>query len=64
MKILNNRSIHTRIDPCTKKGSTLDVGIISVNLRQNVTGFKVDTKKEWTPYAMSKRGKTTTKRFQ
>ena len=54
VKILNNRSIHTRIDPCTKKGSTLDVGIISVNLRLNVTGFKVDIKKEWTPYAMSK----------
>ena len=35
VKILNNRNVHTRIDPCTKKGSTLDVGVISVNLRPN-----------------------------
>ena len=63
IKILNNKQIHTRIDPCTKKGSTLDVGVKSINLRQNVLGFKVDTKKEWTTYSMSKRGKSYNKRF-
>ena len=63
IKIRNNKQPHTRIDPCTKKGSTLDVGVISMNLRQNILGFKVDTKKEWTPYSMSKRGKSYTKRF-
>ena len=52
VKILNNKHVHTRIDPCTKKGSTLDVGVISINLRPNVTGFKVDTNKEWTPFVM------------
>ena len=63
IKILNNKQIHTRIDPYTKKGSTLDVGVIYINLRQNLQDFKVDTKKEWTPYSMSKRGKSYTKRF-
>ena len=63
VKILNNRHVHTRIDPATKKGSTLDLGVISINLKSNVTGFKVDTNKEWTPYTMSKRGKRVAKRF-
>ena len=26
VKILNNKNVHTRIDPATKKGSTLDLG--------------------------------------
>ena len=55
--------IHTRIDPATKKGSTLDSGVISINLKPHVTGFKVHTNREWTPYAMSKRGKRVAKRF-
>ena len=45
------------------KGSTLDVGVISINLRPKLVEFKVDTKKEWTPFSMSKRGKTNTKKF-
>ena len=63
VKILNNKNVHTRIDPATKKGSTLDLGVISINLKTRITEFKVDTKKEWTPYTMSKRGKRVTKRF-
>ena len=57
VKILNNKHVHTRIDPGTKKGSTLDLGVISINLKSRVTGFKVDINREWTPYTMSKRGK-------
>ena len=33
VKILNNKHVHTRIDPATKKGSTLDLGVISINLK-------------------------------
>ena len=61
--ILNKKHVHTRIDPATKKGSTLDLGVISINLKPHVTGFKVDTNREWTPYAMSKRTKRVAKRF-
>ena len=57
VKILNNKNVHTRIDPATKRGSTLDLGVISINLKTRITEFKVDTKREWTPYTMSKRGK-------
>ena len=63
VKILNNKNVHTRIDPAIKKGSTLDLGVISINLKTRVTEFKVDTKREWTPYTMSKRGKRVAKRF-
>ena len=63
VKILNNKKVHTRIDPATKKGSTLDLGVISINLKTKITEFKVDTEKEWTPYSMGKRGKKVTKRF-
>ena len=51
------------LDPATKKGSTLDLGVISINLKTKITEFKVDTEKEWTPYSMGKRGKKVTKRF-
>jgi hypothetical protein len=63
VKILNNKNVHTRIDPATKKGSTLDLGVISINLKPRITEFKVDTEKEWTPYSMGKRSKRVTKRF-
>ena len=56
-------STQEQIQQLCKKGSTLDLGVISINLKPNVTGFKVDTNKEWTPYAMSKRGKRVAKRF-
>ena len=52
--ILNNKHTHTRFDPSTGKGSTLDVGVISVNLKANLLEFKVDVNKEWTPFSMSK----------
>ena len=63
VKILNNKLTHTRIDPCTCKWSTLDIGVISTNIRHNMVKFKVDTKKEWIPFSMSKRGKKYTKKF-
>ena len=31
--------------------------MISINLKTRITEFKVDMKREWTPYTMSKRGK-------
>ena len=41
--ILNKKEIHTRIDPFTGKGSTLDLGVISENIRKLITSFEVDT---------------------
>ena len=45
LKIINNPNISTRIDPVTKKGSTLDLGIISRDIEKNMISFEVDTKK-------------------
>ena len=44
----------TRFDPVTGKGSLLDVGITSNNIRKAATNFEVDTENKWTPFAMTK----------
>ena len=36
------------------KGSLLDLGITSTNIRKAVTNFEVDTDNKWTPYSMTK----------
>ena len=52
--LLNDRNICTREDPATGKGSLLDVGITSKNIKKPVTNFEVDTEKRWTPFSMKK----------
>ena len=41
--LLNDRQMCTRFDPVTGKGSLLDVGITSNNIRKAATNFEVDT---------------------
>ena len=43
IKLLNDRSIATRYDPVTGKGSLLDLGLIPKNLRKDVKQFEVDS---------------------
>ena len=52
--LLNDRQMCTRFDPVTGKGSLLDVGITSNNIRKAATNFEVDTENKWTPFAMTK----------
>ena len=40
--ILNDKNVHTRFDQHTGKESTLDVGIISLNIREVLVKFSVD----------------------
>ena len=47
VQMLNDPNIHTRIDPVTGRGSTLDLGIINPSLRNKVVHFKVDTYRRW-----------------
>ena len=47
VQLLNDPNIHTRIDPVTGRGSTLDLGIINPSLRTKVVHFKVDTDRRW-----------------
>ena len=51
---LNDINICTRFNPVSSKGTLLDLGITSTNIRQAVTNFAVDTDNEWTPFAMTK----------
>ena len=51
MYILNNKGISMRIDPFTKKGSTLDLGVVSINIKNLITNFEVDTYKKWSPFS-------------
>ena len=53
--LLNNRKIHTRYDPHSGKGSTLDLGIVSRSIWHAVKDFEVDTKMVWSPYALVKK---------
>ena len=55
LKLLNNAEKATRIDPVSKKGSILDLGIISTNISSNVTGFYVDTEAKYTPFSITKK---------
>ena len=63
MTLLNDESIPTRFDPFTKKGSVLDLCIISNNIKSCVNNFKVDTSLDWTPYSESKRRGETVKKY-
>ena len=55
--LLNSQKMEpTRIDPCTNKGSILDLGIVSSNIKSCVRSFNVDTKREFTPFSMIKKG--------
>ena len=42
VQLLNDPKMHTRIDPVTGRGSTVDLGIIKPSLRAHVEHFKVD----------------------
>ena len=53
--ILNKKEIHTRIDPFTGKGSTLDLGVVSDNIHRLVTSFEVDTNINWSLFAIKSR---------
>ena len=50
--ILNDKGIPTRIDPHTGKGSVLDLGIVTQNLKNMVTNFVVDSDRKWSPFAL------------
>ena len=56
---LNYRQISTRFDSATGKGSLLDIGIISNNIRKAVSNFEVDTENKWTPFSMNKNAQKT-----
>ena len=51
MTLLNDYTTPTRIDPATKKGSILDLCLISNNIKSCIKNFTVDSSQEWTPYA-------------
>ena len=61
--MLNNPLEHTRVDPHTKKGSTLDLGVVSKNIEKCVKSFEVDKDKKWTPFAIRKRKGVAEKHF-
>ena len=56
VRLLNDRNVDTRYDPASGKGSLLDLTVVSSNLIRSVKKFKVDSKKEWTPFALIKNG--------
>ena len=45
--LLNDPKVHTRIDPVTGRGSTLDLAIVNPSLMSKVVHFKVDTYRRW-----------------
>ena len=53
MKLLNDLT-PTRFEPNTKKGSVLDLAIVSDSILQNVKSFNVDSQQKMTPFSMSK----------
>ena len=63
MTLLNDETIPTRIDPFTKKGSILDLCLISNNIKSCIKDFKVDTSLDWTPYSESKCKGETQKKY-
>ena len=52
MHILNNKAIPTRIDPHTGKGSTLGLGVVSLNIKNLIMKFEVDTDRNWSPFSL------------
>ena len=47
VELLNDPKVHTRIDPVTGRGSTLDLAVITPSLRSCVEHFKVDKHRQW-----------------
>ena len=56
VSLVNDRNVDTRYDPASGKGSLLDLTVVSSNLIRSVKKFEVDSKKEWTPFALIKDG--------
>ena len=52
--LVNDPKVSTRINPGTKKGSVLDLCIVSENIKKCVKKFQVDTNRKMTPFAMIK----------
>ena len=52
--IMNDKDTHTRFNPCTDKGSALNVGVISRNIKEALVKFSVDTEREWSPFTLRK----------
>ena len=52
VSILNDKNTHTRIDPSTGRGSTLDLGVVSENIHRLVTSFEVNTNRDWSPFSI------------
>ena len=61
--LLNDNSTSTRLDLANGLESTLDLGLVSLNLRSRVTSFEVDGQRNWTQYAMVKQGDEIGKKF-
>ena len=62
--ILNDKTISTRIDPHTGKGSTLDLGVVSLNIKNLIMNFEVDTGRNWSPFSLKHvRGGQIVKKF-
>mgnify|MGYP001298422120 FL=1 len=49
---MNDKNISTRIDPHTGQGSTLDLGVISVNIKDLIVKFEVDMDRNWSPFSL------------
>ena len=49
----NNKGVSTRIEPHTGKGSTLDLGIISLTIKDLIIKFSVDIGRDWSPLALT-----------
>ena len=60
--LVNDPKVPTRIDPGTKKGSVLDLCIVSENIRKCVKKFQVDTNRKMTPFGMIKTKGVVTKK--
>ena len=63
MTLLNNPRTSTRWDPASGNGSTLDLGIVSTNIKGAVQSFEVDMMKKWTPFALMKKRGVVEKKF-
>ena len=55
MSLLNFPYVSTRFDPRTKKGSTLDLCLVSKSLAGAVKNFEVDSLRNWSPFAITKK---------
>ena len=60
---LLNDSTPTRIDPVSKAGSILDLGIVSKCLVDSVVSFQVDTERKMSPFSVQKQKGVITKKF-